>query len=371
MASSTFSSNTGERYRPKPPWDGFLNGPENALAHAAILSLAKGEAEGISPLVVHGSSGVGKSRLLEGLVAEYIARRPESVVALLAAEEFAAQCAEAASNLGGWTDLRERFRELDLFALDDLHTLERAPLALAELAHTLDALDNAGAVVAISARIGPGQWIGLPKRLVNRLTGGLAVQVEPPGLEARRRYVLEQAITQKLTLSASTVDSLVEVADGYRTLDGLLGRIALEGRVHPRPADREGINEILAEYRIKPSMGVARVARDVAQQFGISVRELRSGSRRAGLVVPRHLAIHLARNITGLSYGALGAYFGARDAATVRHACSVSAKRLAADPALAVVAAILRKRWQTGANDDLPPSVTGISRPGSRDSNSS
>src|SRR5262245_46594743 len=78
------------------PWDGFLVGPENTLAQAAVLALGRGEREGLSPLVIHGPSGVGKSRLLAGLIAEHVARRPESAVALLTAEEFAASCAEAA-----------------------------------------------------------------------------------------------------------------------------------------------------------------------------------------------------------------------------------------------------------------------------------
>src|SRR3954451_12787087 len=160
------------------PWDGFVAGPENLLAQAGVMALARGE-PGISPLVVHGPSGVGKSRLLAGLVSERLLRRPESSVAHLGGEAFAAACAEAAGRLGGWAELRERFRGVDLFVLEDLHALERAPLALQELSHTLDALDGAGAAVAVSGRVGPGHWSGWPPWLVNRLVGGLAVRVDP------------------------------------------------------------------------------------------------------------------------------------------------------------------------------------------------
>src|SRR5206468_11527569 len=119
----------------------------------------------------------------------------------MGAEAFAAACAEAAGRRGGWAELRERFRGLDLFVLEDLHALERAPLALEELTHTLDALDEAGAAVAVSARAGPGQWSGWPRRLVNRLRGGLAVRIDPPGLAARRRYVHDQAARRGLALT--------------------------------------------------------------------------------------------------------------------------------------------------------------------------
>src|SRR5438045_8793105 len=62
------------------PWDGCLTGPENELAMAAAQAMARGEHQGISPLVVHGPSGAGKSRLLAGLVAERVRRQPGSAV---------------------------------------------------------------------------------------------------------------------------------------------------------------------------------------------------------------------------------------------------------------------------------------------------
>src|SRR5438034_3830798 len=75
---------------PPHPWDGYLTGAENELAMAAAQAMARGERQGISPLVVHGPSGVGKSRLMAGLVAERLRREPGSAIAHLNAEAFAA-----------------------------------------------------------------------------------------------------------------------------------------------------------------------------------------------------------------------------------------------------------------------------------------
>src|SRR5262249_50218199 len=167
-------------------------------------------------------SGVGKSRLLQGLVGERLLRIPGSSVAHLEAEAFAAACAVAARQPGGWAELRARFRAVDRFVLEDLHALERTPLALEELTHTLDALAGEGAAVAGSARVGPGQWRGWPSRLVSRLIGGLAVRVDPPGLTLRRRYLLDRARARGLAPAADAIEVLAEAADGYRTLDGWL-----------------------------------------------------------------------------------------------------------------------------------------------------
>ena len=82
------------------PWDGYLTGPENELAMAAAQAMARGERQGISPLVVHGPSGVGKSRLLAGLVAERLRRQPGSTVAHLDAETFAAAVSRRPASRG-------------------------------------------------------------------------------------------------------------------------------------------------------------------------------------------------------------------------------------------------------------------------------
>jgi chromosomal replication initiator protein len=334
------------------PWDGLLEGPELALALAAARAVARGGREGLCPLVLHGPSGVGKSRLLAGLVGEFLLRHPGASVALLTADELAAACSAAADRAdgSGWAELRGRLRGVDLLALDDLPGLARAPLALAELGPTLDDLDAAGAAVVATARDGPGQWSGFPPRVASRLGAGLAVRIDPPGLPTRRRYLLERARARGITVAAEAIDALAAGADSYRALDGLLSRLALESRTARRPLDGRLAAEALAEPGAAAgAVGVAEVARAVAARFGVPLRELRGPSRRAAVVQPRHLAIYLARRHTGLSIAALGAYFGGRDTKTIRHAIAAASARLAADPAQAAAAEALAAGWPRAA----------------------
>ena len=335
------------------PWDGFIAGPENALASASVSALARGEGAGISPLVLHGPSGVGKTRLLAGLVADRLIRRPESAVAEIDGDAFAAVCGDASSRPEGWSEIRGRFRNVDLFVLDGLERLGRVPPALEELSHTLDALENRGASVAISSRTAPGQWTDWPSRLVNRLLGGLAVRIDPPSLASRRRYLLDRARASGLSPAADAVDALAEAADGYRTLDGWLARLALSSRVEKRPVDRPMVEPYLADEAVpSPSAPTLEaIARAAASKYGITLRDIRGPSRHPQFVEPRHMAMHLARLHTDLSFVAIGAYFGNRDPATVRHACRAAASRIATDPAVASAAASIGGPWRKDAAD--------------------
>ena len=371
------------------PWDGYLTGPENELAMAAAQALARGERDGISPLVVYGPSGVGKSRLLAGLVAEWLLRHPSSLVAHLDAQTFVTVCLEAAALAGGigWSALRGRFRSVQLFVLEDIEGLARGPLAREELAHTLDALDAIGAALAFSARTAPATWPSKvwPRRLVNRLVGGLASQITLPGLASRRRYVLQCANQQGVVLQAEAVETLARAGDGYRTLDGWISRLALEvrlkheqegcgisrgspragqrppahSRARPAPLDPHTVATILADEALlaEAIATIDAIAHTVADRFGVRLGVLRGPSRRASVVITRHVAMYLARTFTGSSFTAIGTYFGGRDSATVRHACKAAALRLNADPTLAAAVASLEPRGPRILNNDS--SVSG------------
>ena len=364
------------------PWDGYLSGPENELAMAAVQALALGECDGVSPLLVYGPSGVGKSRLLSGLVAECLRRRPDILVAYLDAQSFVTACMEAAAVAGGggWSALRNRFRSVSLFVLEDIEGLERGPLARDELVHTLDALDVTGATVAFSARSAPATWphCTWPQRLVNRLMGGLAISIAAPGLASRRRYILQHASQYCVALQSEAVETMAEAADSYRTIEGWLARLALEARLEheqtnrqtgspltsagqhspahlrPVPFDSCQVATILADEKhlIEPLVGIDTITREVAGQFGIRVSLLRGPSRRALVVLARHLAMYLARTFTDSSLAAIGLYFGGRAPASVRHGCKVTALRLKRDPALTAAVATFESRWPRVSTDD-------------------
>ena len=318
---------------------------------------------------MHGASGVGKSRLLGGLVAERLRRQPGSAVAHLDAETFAAMCVEAAEEAsgGGWPAVRDRLRSVSLFVLEDLEGLERTPSARDELAHTLDALEAAGAAVVVSARSAPATWPRRewPVRLVNRLLSGLTVRIEPPGLASRRRYVLHAAGQNGVTLQAVAVEQLAEASDGYRVIDGWIARLALEDRLgqtsrgsrgsgsrrahgQARAIDPETVAAVLEEETLLagPDLTIDAIARSVSERFGVRLGVMRGPSRRATVVEARHLAMHLARTHTRSSFAVIGAYFGGRDPATVRHACQAAMVRIDADPTLAAAVATIGQAWR-------------------------
>jgi chromosomal replication initiator protein len=161
--------------------------------------------------------------------------------------------------------------------------------------------------------------------------------------------LLERARSRGVAVSAEAVDALAAKAAGYRDLDGFLNRLALDARVGHKAIDAGLAADLLdTEGAAAGEVTVEAIARAVASRFGVRVNDLRSASRRAALVEPRHIAMHLARTCTSLSFARIGDYFGKRDPKTVRHACQTAEEKLRADPALAAVAETIAGAWRKG-----------------------
>lgn len=59
------------------------------------------------------------------------------------------------------------------------------------------------------------------------------------------------------------------------------------------------------------------IKREVAQAYGVKITELSDKTRKAHIVLPRQIAMYLAKVHTAQSYATIGAQFGNRDHTTV------------------------------------------------------
>lgn len=361
------------------PWDDLIEGPENRLALACLRLLARSPSDpppdppigpdsdadsdadadsdsdapepieaAWSPLVLHGPSGVGKTVLLDGFVRECLQRDPGRRVLRLDASAFIAACVEAVRNRA-WRAFRARTRDLDVLIFEDVPGLARSPLAAREAVAMLDDLRRSGAIVVGAASARPGDWPAeLPRHLVDRWEGGLALRLEPPGPESLRRHALRRARLLALRLAPDAIEALVRDHPSYRGLDGALARLKWK----PRLA-RAGASASASQFAPSRTDGdpdpadnpvptLAAITEAVARRYGVPSAALRGADRRQTLAEPRHLAMYLARRRGAAGVAAIGRHFGGRDPATVRHACGKIEERARTDPALlAVIASLL------------------------------
>ncbi|MBI3315403.1 MAG: chromosomal replication initiator protein DnaA, partial [Candidatus Omnitrophica bacterium] len=81
----------------------------------------------------------------------------------------------------------------------------------------------------------------------------------------------------------------------------------------------EVLKDLIVETQKKITVDL--IQRKVAEYFEIRPSDMSARRRSKNVVYPRHLAMFLSREMTGLSLPEIGEHFGGRDHTTVLHAC--------------------------------------------------
>ena len=92
---------------------------------------------------------------------------------------------------------------------------------------------------------------------------------------------------------------------------------------------KEILKDILVEKNREIS--VEQIQKVVASHFNIKLTELKSSKRLKALVIPRQIAMYLARQMTSCSYPEIGEKFGGKDHSTIIHAIKKIEKALEDD----------------------------------------
>jgi chromosomal replication initiator protein len=293
------------------------------------------------PLVLHGPAGTGKSHLCEALVAEWQRRLPDSPVAHLGSSEFAERFADAVDD-DRIDAFRRQLREVDLFVLENVGKLTNKPTAQRELLYTLDALENRGARVVATFDAPPQRLDDFLPGLVSRLTAGVVVALVPPSV-ASRRMILERLVTLRgvaiepkaVELLAGDLEKTVPELRGILTTLSTLAAQELAEGVRGRSdasIDAAFVRRYLDQRSDAAAPALKAIAEQSARRYGLTVADLKSGSRRRTVVAARDAAIFLARRLTTKSLQDIGDFFGGRDHTTILHSCRKLEQSSETDP---------------------------------------
>jgi chromosomal replication initiator protein len=273
------------------------------------------------PTTLCGPTGVGKSMLLRGFVANYRQLFPSACIYLRTAADFARDYADALDT-NSLAEFRDRTRRLDFFALDDVHQIQHKKSAQEELCRTLDELVESRIHTLLSVTSPLNQSRLLPG-LLGRLDGGLVVPIQPPNKSTRSRLLQQSALTCRLKLAPELVDWLLAdvltAGSTFREIHHCVQQmqpIAQYGSVLTIDDVRP-----LLEPTLQRDVTIAKIQASVAQAFQFRKRELASASRQRGITQARSVAMYLSRKLTKLSYKEIGSQFGNRDHSTVMYAC--------------------------------------------------
>jgi chromosomal replication initiator protein len=324
--------------------DNFVVGPCNRFAHAAAVGVAESPGGHYNPFFLHGSVGLGKTHLLQSTCFTLLARDPGTRILYLSCETFVNHFISALEN-GDLQKFRNKYRNIDVLVVDDIHLLANKDRTQEEFFHTFNSLYNAGKQIVLSSDSPPKDIPTLQERLVSRFKWGMVTEIEPPCYETRMAILKRKSREKGQELPEDVASLLAErIESNIRELEGavtkLLGYASLSGDAIDRELVRRVLNDLFTVRPGQPSM--EDILKVVTEHFGVKLTELQSRKRTNAIAHPRQIAMYMARKITRHSLEEIGGYFGGRDHSTVLYAVSKVAERAAADePYRHVLASLL------------------------------
>jgi chromosomal replication initiator protein len=305
--------------------ENFVIGRSNRPAYDSLRQVIDGWCRAYNPIFIVGSTGVGKTHLLQGLHWEIQQRRPGLRSRYFAGERFLNAFVSSLKD-GSIGRFRERVRGVDVFIFDDFQHLVHKRKTQEEFLHTFDALVHSGAQVIIASALHPKQLPGVDGALLSRLLSGLLVPMEPPDVETRKAFLRSKAAAGNLKIGDTVLDWVAERVQGsMRELLGAFNQVSAYLQFRRPPGEvlqRRRVEELIDEVynRAPQRLHMDHIVERVSSHFRITAAELRSGRRDRSIARARHMAIYLCRRYTQHSLSEIGAYFGRRNISTVRAA---------------------------------------------------
>ena len=297
----------------------FVVGPCNRFAHAACVGVAEQPGKSYNPLFLHGSVGLGKTHLLQSLCHTILEREPSSQILFLSCETFVNHFISALED-GDLQTFRNKYRNVDVLVVDDIHVLANKGRTQEEFFHTFNTLYNAGKQIVLSSDSPPVDIPTLQERLVSRFKWGLVSEIEKPCYETRMAIILRKSRERVPDMPEDVARLLAErLETNIRELEGavntVLGYASLSGRPLTTQLVRQCLPDLFVQRR--GQLSIEDVMTVVVEHFGVKVSELQSKRRTNAIAFPRQIAMYLARNITRMSLEEIGGFFGGRDHSTV------------------------------------------------------
>ena len=300
-------------------FDTLVEGKGNRLAAAAAQAIAENPGQGYNPFFLYGSTGLGKTHLVQAIGNELLKNRPDAKVRYMHSDDYIRSFMKAVRN-NTYDVFKQQYKQYDLLIIDDIQFIKGKDRSMEEFFHLYNHCHHHKKQIILTCDVLPTKIDDMDDRLKSRFSWGLTLELEPPELEMRVEILQKKADSVGVELKEEAAFFIAtHIRSNVRELEGAFKRVEARSRFEHKPIDVELATEALQDIvagNFKP-INLPLIMDAVAKYYGIRTADLIGKKRAQSIVRPRHLAIKLARELTTHSYEDIGKAFGGRDHSTV------------------------------------------------------
>lgn len=315
-------------------FDRFIVGSSNKFAHAAAIAVSEKPGKTYNPLFIYGNSGLGKTHLLLAIGQAIHEREPGKKLAYIKGDDFTNQMVRAIKD-GTVDDFRMKYRNVDLFLVDDIQFIAGKRSTQEEFFHTFNNIYEAGHQIVITSDRPPLEMSLLDDRLRSRFEGGLMADIQPPDLETRMAITRNKAAQLGLILSDEAVVFIAEnITANIRQIEGVIKRLTAYKEILDYTITIDSVKRAIkdvmrtGEYIPSPE----RIISETARFYSLREEDLRGQNRSKNTAMARQISMYLMRSLTNLSLKDIGTEYEDRNHATVLSSIRKVEELLKTDP---------------------------------------
>jgi len=316
-----FDWSTAAQLNPRYTFEAFVIGNGNQFARAASLAVAERPSKAYNPLFLYGGVGMGKTHLMHAIGHEVKRRQPTTNICYVSAEKFTNEMITSLRN-DRMTSFRDRFRTVDVLLVDDIQFIAQKERTQEEFFHTFNALHESMKQIVIASDRPPKELAEIEDRLRSRFEWGLIADIQPPDLETKVAILQKKAESEKVYLP---IDVAMFVASNVRTnvreLEGAMTRLIAWCQMNRMEITLATTQQCLKQFidlQVR-KITIESIQRAVSENFGMRIVDLKQKNNSRNVVVPRQIAMYLAKQMTEASLPEIGRQFGNKHHTTVMH----------------------------------------------------
>ncbi len=321
IEQARFDWNTAAQLNPRYQFDTFVIGSGNQFATAAAKAVAERPSKAYNPLFLYGGAGMGKTHLLHAIGADVKRRQPHAAISYVSGEKFTNEMINSV-RYDKMTSFRDKFRNVDVLLIDDIQFLAGKERTQEEFFHTFNTLHEQDKQIVIASDRPPKELADFEDRLRSRFEWGLIADIQPPDLETKVAILQRKAESEQAQLPTDVAMFIASnVRTNVRELEGALIRVIAWCSHHGVECSLAVAQQCLKQFidtQVR-KITIEAIQRAVAEQFGMRVPELKQKNNSRQIVVPRQIAMYLAKQMTEASLPEIGRQFGGKHHTTVMH----------------------------------------------------
>ena len=291
----------------------FVVGSSNQHAYSAAEAVAEERTTAYNPLFLYGQSGLGKTHLLYAIANRIQQKHPDYNIVYIKGDQFTNEFIEAVRS-GKNFEFRDKYRNADLFLIDDIQFIAGKEGTQEEFFHTFNSLhENHRQIVLTSDRV-PSDMLRLEDRLRTRFEWGLIVDIQPPDYETRWAITKNKALSLGVTLPDDVCDYIAEnITNNVRQIEGTVKKIKAYHDLTGMPMDIASVSRAIKDMYKGKAQAVPTpdlIISEVCRFYSIEESILRSTQKTRNTAEARQIAMYLIRKMTNFSLPDIAKEFG-------------------------------------------------------------